>query len=157
MYKPKDNDIFGTSQVGFAPRITNNSHIDPNAAFKRRTEQNYDNYTCTVQQMRSTITARPADTSKVNENAQFEEDYHRHRKDRDLKSTIFYESKHKAPQPPVEDQENQSTLANHSEVNFGKKETLNREISQLPYNNSSFKGNESRLFDLDTRSNAGPR
>jgi hypothetical protein len=38
MYRPRDNDIFGTSQIGFAPRIENNSFIDPNAAFKKKTE-----------------------------------------------------------------------------------------------------------------------
>lgn len=38
MYKRKDNDIFGTSGVGYAPRIENNSYIDPNAAFKKKTE-----------------------------------------------------------------------------------------------------------------------
>jgi hypothetical protein len=38
MYKRKDNDIFGTSNEHFAPRIENNSFVDPNAAFKRKTE-----------------------------------------------------------------------------------------------------------------------
>lgn len=30
MYKRKDNDIFGTNTVGYAPRIENDSYIDPN-------------------------------------------------------------------------------------------------------------------------------
>jgi len=36
MYRPKDSDIFGTANIGYAPRIINNEQIDPNAAFKRR-------------------------------------------------------------------------------------------------------------------------
>ncbi len=41
MYKRKDNDIFGTADIGFAPRIENNVFVDPHAAFKKRTEDNY--------------------------------------------------------------------------------------------------------------------
>ena len=36
MFKRKDNDIFGTAQVGYAPRITNTSFVDPNAAFQKK-------------------------------------------------------------------------------------------------------------------------
>jgi hypothetical protein len=38
MYKRKDNDIFGTANIGYAPRIENHAYIDPNAAFKKKTE-----------------------------------------------------------------------------------------------------------------------
>ena len=38
MYKRKDNDIFGTSAIGYAPRISNDSYIDPNAVFKKKME-----------------------------------------------------------------------------------------------------------------------
>lgn len=38
MFKRKDNDIFGTNNIGYAPRIENNKFIDPNAAFKKKTE-----------------------------------------------------------------------------------------------------------------------
>lgn len=37
------------------------------------------------------------------------------------------------------------------EANFGRKETLNREINNLPYNTSEIKGNSSRLFDFDVK------
>jgi len=30
MIKQKDNDIFGTNHIGYAPRIQNNNYIDPN-------------------------------------------------------------------------------------------------------------------------------
>lgn len=66
MYRPKDNDIFGTAAIGYAPRIHNEEKVDPNAAFKRRTEDNYHNYSAKVQTVCSTITARPLDTTKVN-------------------------------------------------------------------------------------------
>ena len=38
MYKRKDNDIFGTANIGYAPRIENNLTLDPHAAFKKKTE-----------------------------------------------------------------------------------------------------------------------
>ena len=41
MFKRKDHDIFGTEKVGYAPRIENDSYIDPNAAFKKKMEDNY--------------------------------------------------------------------------------------------------------------------
>lgn len=37
MYKKQDNDIFGTNNYCFSPRIENNSYIDPNAIFKKNT------------------------------------------------------------------------------------------------------------------------
>jgi hypothetical protein len=36
MLKRKDNDIFGTANIGYAPRIQNDSKIDPNVAFRKR-------------------------------------------------------------------------------------------------------------------------
>jgi hypothetical protein len=41
MFKRKDNDIFGTAGLGFAPRIENHTFVDPHAAFRQRTEDNY--------------------------------------------------------------------------------------------------------------------
>lgn len=38
----------------------------------------------------SSITSQPLDCSKVNENAQFDDDYHKNRKEKDLQSSIFY-------------------------------------------------------------------
>ena len=80
MYKRKDNDIFGTSSIGFAPRIENASYIDPNAAFKKKMEDNYNNYANKITNAPSSITSKPLDSSKVNENAKFEDDYHKTRK-----------------------------------------------------------------------------
>ena len=37
MFKRKDNDIFGTGNIGYCPRIENNTYIDPNATFKKKT------------------------------------------------------------------------------------------------------------------------
>ena len=80
MYKRKDNDIFGTAEAGYAPRIENNSYIDPNAAFRKKMEDNYDRYASMVPNVSASITAKPLDASKVNEKASFEENYHRSRK-----------------------------------------------------------------------------
>ena len=91
MYKRKDNDIFGTAGTGYAPRIENNSYIDPNAAFKKKTEDNYDRYTSKVTITSSSITAKPLDATRVNEKANFEDNYHKNRKEADLQSSIFYE------------------------------------------------------------------
>lgn len=49
MIKPKDHDIFGTADIKFAPRITNNSYVDPNAAFKKKMNENYENYSSKLQ------------------------------------------------------------------------------------------------------------
>ena len=66
MYKRKDNDIFGTSSIGFAPRIENSSFVDPNAAFKKKMENNYDRYANKVTNTPQSITAKPLDSTKVN-------------------------------------------------------------------------------------------
>lgn len=71
MYKKKDNDIFGTSSVGYCPRIQNDLFIDPNAAFKKKTEENYEKYSSQVNQVQRLITAKSRDTSTVNEKAEF--------------------------------------------------------------------------------------
>ena len=91
MYKRKDNDIFGTDNLGYAPRIENNSYLDPHAAFKKKTEANYQQYSAKLHNIPQTITAKPLDASKVNEKANFEDDYHKNRKEKDLQSSIFYE------------------------------------------------------------------
>jgi hypothetical protein len=66
MYRRKDSDIFGTANIGYAPRIENTSYIDPNAAFKKKSEQNYDKYQATLVNTPQTITSRPLDSTKVN-------------------------------------------------------------------------------------------
>jgi len=66
MYKRQDNDIFGTATIGFAPRIENNSFVDPHAAFKKKTEQNYQNYSSKLNNISHVITNKPIDSSKVN-------------------------------------------------------------------------------------------
>lgn len=66
MYKRKDNDIFGTSTLGYAPRIENNSYIDPNAAFKKKMEDNYQNYSAKLTNAVPSITAKPLDSTRVN-------------------------------------------------------------------------------------------
>lgn len=91
MYKRKDNDIFGTAGVSYAPRIENNSYIDPNAAFKKKMEDNYDRYASKVTNISSSITAKPLDATRVNERANFEDSYHKSRKEADMQSSIFYE------------------------------------------------------------------
>lgn len=80
MFKRKDNDIFGTSGIGFAPKIENNSFMDPNSAFKKRSDENYEKYSSKIQNTPHVITRKLQDHSKVNENATFEEDYHKNRK-----------------------------------------------------------------------------
>lgn len=69
MYKKKDNDIFGTSTVSYCPRIQNDNFIDPNAAFKKKTEENYEKYASQVNQVQRLITAKSRDISAVNEKA----------------------------------------------------------------------------------------
>ena len=71
MFKRKDNDIFGTANIGYAPRINNPSTLDPNAAFHQRMEDNYNNYANKVGNIPHTITGRPLDASNVNEKVSF--------------------------------------------------------------------------------------
>lgn len=71
MFKRKDNDIFGTANLGFAPRIENDSYVDPHAAFRQRTEDNYQRYSAKLNNISHVITHKPVDSSKVNENADF--------------------------------------------------------------------------------------
>lgn len=97
MYKRKDSDIFGTADLGYAPRIHNTDNIDPHAAFRKRTELNYERYQAALTSIPHTITARPLDACKVNEEAAFEEDYHRMRKEQDMQSSIFYPPSKRPP------------------------------------------------------------
>jgi hypothetical protein len=66
MYKRKDNDIFGTSSIGYTPRIENNNYIDPNAVFKKKTQENYEKYASKVSHVSREITNKSKDTSNVN-------------------------------------------------------------------------------------------
>lgn len=91
MYRRQDNDIFGTASIQYAPRIVNDSVVDPHAAFRKRTDDNYSSYAQKVTTIPHVITARNIDSSRVNEQANFQDDYHRSRKGQDLQSSIFYE------------------------------------------------------------------
>ena len=91
MFKRKDNDIFGTDSQKPAPRIQNDSYIDPHAAFKRKTEQNYSRYASKLTSTPQSITLQPLDSSNVNEQAAFGDTYQRNRKEADMQSSIFYE------------------------------------------------------------------
>ena len=42
MNKPQDSDIFGTRLLKPAPRIQNDSNIDPNAQLKNRMDRQYN-------------------------------------------------------------------------------------------------------------------
>lgn len=66
MIKQKDNDIFGTNHIGYAPRIQNNNYIDPNQAFKRKTEENYQKYSQNLANIPKQITGKVKDKTKVN-------------------------------------------------------------------------------------------
>lgn len=90
MYKRKDSDIFGAAQVPTHPRIDNQEYRDPNEVFRKRSESNYQAYADSLTPLTQTITRKPLDASQVNERVNFEENYHRMRKDKDLQSSIFY-------------------------------------------------------------------
>jgi hypothetical protein len=151
MYKRKDSDIFGTADLGYAPRIHNPDHVDPNAAFRKRTELNYDRYQAGLTVTPQTITARPPVASQVNEAVQFEEDYHRTRKEQDMQSSIFYPPTARPNLSRQLDTENDPRIANKQEPSYGRKEVFKREINGLPLNTAQLRGNSSRLFDLDER------
>ena len=152
MFKRKDNDIFGTAQIGYAPRINNPSSIDPNAAFQKKMEENYNNYANKVGTVPHTITGTHLDASNVNERVSFEDNYHKNRKDADLQSTIFYEPTPRiTTEADLTDSQVMSSSRYVNDGNFGRKETMKREISQLPIN-EIHRGNSSRLFDMEERS-----
>lgn len=44
MNRRQDTDIFGAKSAPVAPRIQNDSYVDPNAAFKKNMESQYNNY-----------------------------------------------------------------------------------------------------------------
>jgi hypothetical protein len=71
MYKRKDSDIFGTASIGYAPRIQNPSSVDPHAAFRKKTDENYQRYQAALTTTPQTITGRPLDACRVNEEAAF--------------------------------------------------------------------------------------
>lgn len=45
MKRPQDNDIFNTKSIGYAPRISNQQKINPNAGFQARMDAQYEAYT----------------------------------------------------------------------------------------------------------------
>ena len=122
MFKRKDNDIFGAAKVGYAPRINNPSTIDPNAAFKKKMEDNYNNYASKVGTVPHSITGKPLDASNVNEKVSFEENYHKNRKDADMQSTIFYEPTPRIPNKgDTTDSQVMSSSRYVNDGNFGRK------------------------------------
>jgi len=80
MKKPQDSDIFGTKNLTTAPRIVNNSKIDPNAHFQARLDAQYDQYAQKVNPFHREITRLHPDYTPVNEKANFDENYHHFRK-----------------------------------------------------------------------------
>lgn len=44
MKRPQDSDIFGTKSLHTAPRITNDTKVNPNAQFQARMDAQYDQY-----------------------------------------------------------------------------------------------------------------
>jgi hypothetical protein len=74
----------------------------------------------------------------------------------DLQSSIFYPpiDKQKLADSRPKTSENDSTYLNNcrkEEANFGRKETMKREMAELPYNSTQIKGNSSRLFGMEER------
>ena len=73
-----------------------------------------------------------------------------------MQSSIFYEPTFSASRVSQT-----SHVQNHFHAeydpnrNFGRKETLSREVDSLPENHSEVKGNESRLFGFDQRVDQG--
>lgn len=103
MKKPQDSDIFGTKFIGYAPRITNQLYYDPNSQFQAKMDAQYEAYSrkiTPVSSMHSTNTNFNVGSNgsslnthayaKVNEEAEFDENYHKVRKDADMQSNIFY-------------------------------------------------------------------
>lgn len=91
MKRPQDSDIFGTKSTTFAPRIRNDSKVDPNAEFQARMDAQYEAYARKIGSSHRGAFDPKVLTAKVNEEANFDEHYHHSRKDADLQSTIFYE------------------------------------------------------------------
>ena len=155
MFKPKDNDIFNTKAVVCHPGVTDESRrVDPNEVFQRRTNDNYQKYASKVPGMRATVTKQMTSYGKVNEDVNFDETYHKAAKEKSLQSSIFYPPRQKQTKHEEGVMENTSLFWNKSAVhsgNFGKKETMRREINHLEINNGLMKGNSSRLFDMDER------
>ena len=68
MKRPQDSDIFGTKSERVAPRIVNMEKTDPNAAFQKRMDAQYDRYANSLSTHgRSTFTSGMQEFTKVNE------------------------------------------------------------------------------------------
>jgi hypothetical protein len=71
-----------------------------------------------VNQFSHDFTGKSKDTSRVNEKAEFDDNYHKSRKEADLQSSIFYPPQQMNKQhPPVQEQPKKVA----EEVNFGRK------------------------------------
>ncbi len=90
MKKPQDNDIFNTKSISYAPRINNEHKIDPNAGFQARMDANYDAYTKKIGSSHRGAFDQKLEQTKVNQQVNFDDNYHHMRKDADLQSSIFY-------------------------------------------------------------------
>jgi hypothetical protein len=158
MKKPQDSDIFGTKSLGYAPRIVNQQQVDPNLQFQINMEAQFNSYSQKVGSTHKPSFANKTEQTKVNEQAQFNENYHRSRKEADLQSSIFYEPPPSTPNPAERPRITQRVVPKHAynaaelSANFGKKETLNREVKALAENQGQFKGNSSNIFGLEEKS-----
>lgn len=73
MKKPQDSDIFGTKTYSTAPRIVNNSKVDPNAHFQAKLDAQYEQYANKVSNsQKGAFTNDKVQLSKVNEEADFD-------------------------------------------------------------------------------------
>ena len=91
MYRRADSDIFGTKNQEATIKIKNDSFVDPNSAFKKKNDENYQLYANRVGNIgRKNVEGNP-EMTKVNEKVTFNDEYHKNRKEKDLQSSIFYE------------------------------------------------------------------
>jgi hypothetical protein len=73
MKKPQDNDIFGTKNIQYAPRIHNDSYVDPNAQFQARMDAQYDQYSHGLKGRKATFsTGMEGKGTMVNERVEFD-------------------------------------------------------------------------------------
>ena len=92
MKRPQDSDIFGTKNERVAPRISNDEKINPNAHFQSKMDAQYDRYASYHNpRHRPSMTESQVTFTKVNEEADFDQNYPKNRKNDDMQSTIFYE------------------------------------------------------------------
>lgn len=73
MFKRPDSDIFGTQQLGQTVKITNDSVVDPHEVFKKKNNENFNNYINKLGNVgRKNFNGNP-EMTKVNENVNFDD------------------------------------------------------------------------------------